>query len=315
MKVSELISVYREALKNIYEEGELSQVIFLVLEHVKDFSKIDLAMKNEELISDSEKEKFEHILSELKTNKPIQYVLGVAWFSGMKLKVNEHVLIPRQETEELVEWIYKGDGRGTGDGLRILDICTGSGCIALALKKKLPQSEIYALDISEQTIAVAKENSIRNKAEVTFILQDILQLPTSNLQPPTSNFQLPSSNLPFTDSPIHRFNILVSNPPYVLETEKQQMNNKVLNFEPHLALFVKDNDPLVFYNAIADFALTHLKPYGELYFEINESKGKEVKELLMSKGFSDIVVKKDLNERDRMVKAILKPNEQLKNKN
>ena len=287
MKVNEIILIYRNQLRDLYEEGELSQVIFLVFEHVKNFSKIDIHLRKDELLSDSEKIKLENILSELKLNMPVQYVLGYAWFSGMKFKVNEHVLIPRQETEELVEWISKkieDEVRERKFDFNILDVCTGSGCIAIALKKKFPSANIFALDISEEALAVARENSKLNQAEVSFIQSDILRTP---------NFNLPTN-----------YDLIVSNPPYVLESEKQILNKNVLDYEPHLALFVKDNDPLIFYNSISDFAFHHLKPGGKLYFEINEAKGKEVEDLLLMKGFFNVIVKKDLNEKVRMASAI-----------
>jgi release factor glutamine methyltransferase len=285
MKVSEIIDDYRKGLSELYSAGELSQVTFMVFEYVLNFSKTDLVMKRDKILSVEQENEFARILSELKKNKPVQYVLGHAWFYGMKFIVNEHVLIPRQETEELVDWIIRDEGRRVGDDFRIIDVCTGSGCIAVSLKANLPGSEIFALDVSADAIKVASKNASLNKMNIHFIQNDIL--------------------LPFPDSPIPRFEIIVSNPPYVLHTDKEDMTERVLNYEPHLALFAKDDDPLIFYKGISEFALLHLKPGGKLYFEINELKGKEVVELLVSKGFSDVVLKKDMNGKDRMVRAIL----------
>ncbi len=286
MKISDVVLKYRSELNNLYSEGELEQVIFLVLEHVKGFSKIDMVLKKDEVVSQNEQEQLDRILSQLMKSKPIQYVLGYAWFYGTKFKVNESVLIPRQETEELVEWIIQESRiKNQESGLAIIDICTGSGCIAVSLKRNLPGTEVYALDISEKALEVAKENATINQTPVQFIQEDIL--------------------FPISGSPILPFDLIVSNPPYVLESEKIKMQKKELDYEPHLSLFVNDNDPLLFYKKIADFALVNLKPKGRLYFEINEKKGKEVVELLIGKGFSDVILKKDLNGKDRMLRAIL----------
>jgi len=290
MITSQVVQLYKEELKDIYEDGELSQIIFLVFEKVKSFTKIDFVLKGIEAVNGSEEEEFKRILVELKQFKPVQYVLGYAWFHEMKFNVNENVLIPRQETEELVEWIVKdtrGEGRRTGDEVKILDVCTGSGCIAVSLKKDLNHAQVTAIDISEAAIDVAMKNSETHKAPVRFIQTDILNLDKSFLTSSQS------------------YNIIVSNPPYILESEKQQMQKKELDYEPHLAFFVKDNDALIFYKRIAELALIQLKPNGRLYFEINESKGKEVVELLQQKGFSNVILKKDLNGKDRMIKATI----------
>jgi release factor glutamine methyltransferase len=286
MKVSEIILHYRNSLKDLYHEEELSQLIFLVFEHVKDFSKIDLVLRKDELVTENEKKEFDAMLSQLLKNKPVQYVLGYAWFFGMKLKVDENVLIPRQETEELVQWIIN-DSKGRGDKLKIFDICTGSGCIAVSLKKNLSAAEVTAIDISEKALEVANENATQNQTSVEFFRADILQLGALNFEPRTD------------------FDVMVSNPPYVTEAEKALMQKKELDYEPHLAMFVSDNDPLIFYRRIADMALANLKSQGKLYFEINEKKGNEVVELLVNKGFSEVILKKDLNGKDRMIRATL----------
>ncbi len=286
MKVSDVVRKYRKELDTLYAEGELSQVIFMVFEHVKTFSKVDLILKKDEVVSQNEQEEFEHVLSQLKANKPIQYVLGYAWFYGLKFKVNENVLIPRQETEELVEWILNESQERT-DKIKILDICTGSGCMAIALKNKLPGADVSALDVSGKALGVARENATMNSTSIQFFQSDILQSQTLNSELRTE------------------FDLIVSNPPYVLESEKSQMQKKELDYEPHLAMFVKDNDPLIFYKRIADIALINLNSGGKLYFEINERNGKEVVELLVEKGFSEVLLKKDLNGKDRMVSAKL----------
>ena len=196
--------------------------------------------------------------------------------------MNQSVLIPRPETEELVDWIVRNKPERN---CNILDIGTGSGCIALALKQNLPESKVSATDVSENALKVARQNANHNGLEVTFILQDILN-PTNSL----------------ADS----FDIIVSNPPYVREMEKKEMQKNVLNFEPELALFVNDEDPLVFYNAVSRFALNKLKPFGRIYFEINENLGQETYQLLKNFGFSEIEIKKDINGRERMICALKK---------
>ena len=296
MKINQVVQLYKDALNDIYDQGELAQVIFLVFEQVKNFSKIDFVLKRDEAITTEEEKKFKQILSELKTHKPVQYVLGSAWFYGMKFNVNENVLIPRQETEELVNWIMqdiKDKSQEPNNELTILDICTGSGCIAISLKKNVLNASVIALDISEAALAVANENAKKYDAEIQFCQTDILLHNTS----------------PFTAH--SSFNMIVSNPPYVLETEKQLMTKKELDYEPHLAMFVFDTDPLIFYRRISEFGLVNLKPNGKLYFEINESKGNEIVALLTNSGYSEIQLKKDLNGKDRMIAAKLKT----KNKN
>jgi release factor glutamine methyltransferase len=284
MKVSQVIFRYKEALKDSYHEGEISQIIYLVFEHVKNFSKIDLVTRKDEVVSESEEKQLDDILSQLIKNKPIQYILGYSWFYGIKIIVNSAVLIPRQETEELVDWIIKDEGKRPKDEIQILDICTGSGCIAIALKKNLPGARVSALDVSTEALAVAEINAAANHQNIQFIQADILQK------------ELTGRKL--------SYDIIVSNPPYVLESEKKEMQKKELDYEPHLAMFVKHEDPLIFYSHIADLAAGNLTAGGKLYFEINEKKGREVTELLMDKGFSDVTIKHDLNGKHRIIRAV-----------
>ena len=216
------------------------------------------------------------IINELKENKPIQYILGEAEFYGLKFKVNKHTLIPRPETEELVDWILKEDFNS------VLDIGTGSGCIAISLAKH-STAQIAAIDNCEKALEVAEENAKLNKVNIKFCTQDILQS--------TSFLNL---------------DLIVSNPPYILESEKQNMKANVLQYEPHLALFTPDKDPLLFYKKIGSLAAKSLNCGGKLFFEINEQYGTEILKMLSKIGFVDIAFKKDINDKDRMIKAIWK---------
>ncbi|MBI4931899.1 MAG: peptide chain release factor N(5)-glutamine methyltransferase [Bacteroidetes bacterium] len=245
------------------------------------FTRRHLQLKANQSLGAKETERFKTILSQLKNHKPIQYILGHTEFYGLKIRVNKHVLIPRPETEELVEEIIENTDDKKLE-LNILDIGTGSGCIAIALKKNLPESTVSAIDISDEALLVAKENSILNHTLINFLQADILGVNN------TSTHQL------------NNFDIIVSNPPYIRISEKEKMSNNVLGYEPHLALFVNDNDPLIFYTAIVDFALQNLSPDGKLYFEINEALGGEVKKLLEGKGFKNVKVKKDMSGKDRL---------------
>lgn len=278
-KVSSVISFFREELAGIYPTEEIEQFVFLAFNEFLGFKRVDLTMKANETMSESDLLKFNFAVKELKKHKPIQYILGSTEFYGIKLKVNEHVLIPRPETEELVEFILS-ELQVSNSQLNVLDIGTGSGCIAIALKKKIPSAKVYALDVSEEALLVAKENARINNVEINFICQDI-----------------------FAPSITHSFDGIVSNPPYIRISEKDKMSKNVLNYEPHLALFVNDNDPLLFYRKITDFSLNHLNPHGKLYFEINEAFGGNVKYLMEKKYFKNVIVKKDLCGKDRMVRG------------
>ncbi len=219
-------------------------------------------------------------VNRLLLNEPIDYILGYSEFFGRRFRVNSDVLIPRPETEELCNWIiddYKGKNK-----LDVLDIGTGSGCIPVTLAAELPTTTVSACDISEEALGVAKQNAAENKAEVSFYQTDIL------------------SDFP----PIKSLDIIVSNPPYVLNSDKQEMEAKVLDFEPHIALFVEDNDPLLFYRKISEHAMENLKPTGRLYFEVHEHYADQVAELLSLSGFSTIEIREDAQGKERMVRAL-----------
>ena len=233
-------------------------------------------------LSESEMLTFHFAVKDLLKNKPIQYIIGETEFCDLKFKVNENVLIPRPETSELVMNIVNRQKTKDKRQLSILDIGTGSGCIAISLAKNIPGSKVYALDISEKALEVAKTNAFNNNVDITFIHDDILSL----------NNKIET-----------KFDIIVSNPPYVRELEKAEMRDNVLNWEPHNALFVSDNAPLIFYRNILEFAKTHLNENGEIWFEINEYLGKEMTDLCKEYGFSGIEIFKDFRGKERIVKV------------
>ena len=274
-----------ESLKGIHDENEVESFFFILTEYLHNLKRIDLALNPSFEISEAEVQKWESIISELKTEKPIQYIIGETWFYDSKFYVNEHTLIPRPETEELVDWIVATEKKNDKkEKLTILDIGTGTGCIPISLKKNIPQAEVSAIDVSEEALKVAQKNALENKVAINFILQNILEIEDLKQQ----------------------FDIIVSNPPYVRNMEKQEIKKNVLAFEPHLALFVEDNDALLFYRKIAQLALKSLTPNGLLFFEINQYLGKETVELLENLGFKNIELKKDIYGNDRMIKGCLK---------
>lgn len=293
--VSAFIEQAKQELQHLYDESELQQIIFLLLEEVMGFSRTDLQLRSSQELDEKSKESLDDFIRQLKAGRPLQYVLGYAWFSGMKFIVNENVLIPRPETEELVEWIISHHENLNGFRVRnsilnshisALDIGTGSGCIAVSIKKALPAAAFHAIDISEEALLVAKQNAEAHAAAVNFFQGDIL----------STDFQKAVGD---------KFDIIVSNPPYVRKSEMNSMAPQVKDHEPHNALFVQDEDPLIFYSAIADFAKTHLKEGGQLFFEINATLGTEVRNLLLKKGFLNVELKKDISGNFRMVRAIL----------
>ena len=277
MNFKELKHHFVTAISPVYGSEEALFIFYIALEHLKKWNKNDFIKHLDELVSEEEETKFEVIINDLKNGIPIQYVIGETFFYGLKFHVNPFVLIPRPETEELVEWVLS---RSNAEQTikNVLDVGTGSGCIAVSLKKNSPSMNVSALDVSSAALTVAKSNSLLNGTEVNFIEADILNY---------------SSNL--------IFDIIVSNPPYIKEEEKSDMHQNVLDHEPHLALFVENNQPLIFYIAIADFAKLNLRSGGLLFFEINEFLPSETMDMLGYKGFKDIELKKDLNGKSRMI--------------
>lgn len=284
MILKEFRAHFTNSLSDIYPKTEVDTFFFLLIEEYLNMQRIDVSLqpnfeiKKEDLIA------LQSATDRLQKEEPLQYIIGKTEFYGLPFYVNENVLIPRPETEELVEWITQAVASTTlSDPITILDVGTGSGCIPISLKKNLPDTTISAIDISEKALEVSIKNAELNNVKIDFIQQDILT----------------TSKLP------KNFDIIVSNPPYVRELEKEEIKNNVLDNEPHLALFVEDNDPLVFYDRIADLAKVHLQKGGFLFFEINQYLGKETVELLEDKGFQNIELKKDLFGNDRMIKASL----------
>ena len=280
MILKSLRTYFNNALLGYYPETEIESFFHLLSERILKLKRIDISQSLYAVVSGKKYDKFEKAIDRLKKYEPIQYILGDTEFYGLVIKVNPSVLIPRPETEELVDWIIN-DCKNR-KSISILDVGTGSGCIAIALSKNLPNASIVALDVSSDALKIARQNAIDNKVEIEFVEADILDWDSTNMQ----------------------FDVIVSNPPYVRELEKQMMSANVLDHEPHLALFVEDDDALLFYKKITDVAADILKPNGQLYFEINESLGESTKELLTEKSFNEIELKRDFFEKDRMIKAI-----------
>ncbi|WP_299782570.1 peptide chain release factor N(5)-glutamine methyltransferase [uncultured Formosa sp.] len=289
MKLKAIQQTFHEALDAEYDKREVDHFFFMICEYYFNFKRITLALEPDYSISETEAISVLDALESLKQHKPIQYVLKTTEFFGLEFQVNNSVLIPRPETEELVAWIIESDLDKIKKPLRILDIGTGSGCIAISLANKFTNAEVFAVDVSEDAIIVAKQNAEGNKVNVSFIQADILSVDTYK----NANFNLP-------------FDIIVSNPPYVRELEKLQMKSNVLNHEPHLALFVEDHDPLKFYKAITKLAKKHLVNDGLLFFEINEFLGNEMVDLLQEHTFTHVELRQDMFKRNRMIKGIKK---------
>lgn len=284
MQIKQLAQKFLNDLKPLYQEDEAQTLFLFTIHHYLNFSRADYSLKKEQQISLDDLQKIETVLEKLREGKPIQYILGETYFYGLPFKVNPSVLIPRPETEELVEWIISVCNSSTTLNSKlstIIDIGTGSGCIAISLKKNLPNINVFALDIAADTIATAKQNAILNNVEVEFIQDDILHPPYAIRNTP--------------------YDIIVSNPPYIKEDEKLEMHQNVLANEPHRALFVSNENPLIFYDAIANFALKNLTENGLLFFEINEYLGKQTVDLLKDKGFKNIELRKDMQGKDRMI--------------
>lgn len=280
MKIKQYRTQFIKELAPLYDAYEAESFFYLILEDKHKLRQIDLALNHELFFSESDFAVWDLLLAQLKREVPIQYLLGRTSFYGLDFEVNENVLIPRPETEELVEWIINENAAtDKSKKLKILDIGTGSGCIAISLAKNLPNAEVYAIDVSKKAIETAKRNANRNKVDVTFMFQDILE----------------------TDELKCQFDIIVSNPPYVRNLEKEEIRKNVLDYEPHLALFVDDNDALVFYRKIASLAQNNLLENGKLYFEINQYLGKEMIDLLGKMDFINIDLRKDIYDNDRMI--------------
>lgn len=282
--MTETIAYIKESLKDSYPPSEVSSIVRLIIERICHIPPYRFLSGDTITLPDSEKKRIHEITEHLKQMEPIQYIIGIADFYSLEFEVNPSVLIPRPETEELVEHIiHDNDGKV----ITVLDIGTGSGCIAITLAKHLKQSRVSAVDISAEALSVARRNASNNGADVSFIQTDILR-------PDKAETDISG-----------QFDLIVSNPPYIKEEEKREMERNVLEYEPHLALFVPDNDPLLFYRAIARFGKKKLNPGGRLYFEINAQCGAETAGMLRGEGYKQVELIKDLSGKDRIIKAQL----------
>jgi release factor glutamine methyltransferase len=288
MKIKEYRAHFIQELTPLYDAGEAESFFYLILEEKQQLKRIDLALHPDLVFSAAEIVVWNAILAPLKQEIPIQYLLGKTSFYGLDFSVNEHVLIPRPETEELVDWMLS-DHRKTqqSNNLKMLDIGTGSGCIAISLAKNLPNATVFAIDVSEKALATAKKNAANNAVSVNFIHQNILDVVT----------------LSAVEGINEQFDVIVSNPPYVRNLEKEEIKKNVLDNEPHLALFVEDDDALIFYKKIAELAQENLTENGLLYFEINQYLGAAMIDLLEQMHFKNIELRKDIYGNDRMIKC------------
>lgn len=281
MKISGFKKRFFDTLKEEYPNEETGSFFTILAREFVGMTRLEMALHPEKELSKDELNKFEDALGRLRQHEPVQYITGKTEFFGMEFRVTKDVLIPRPETEGLVQWIIEDlQKKGTKE-LKILDIGTGSGCIAISLAKNLPLAKVSAIDISEKALKIAGENAARNEVQIQLIAKDILQ---------TAGFEV-------------QYDVIVSNPPYVRELETKSMQKNVLNFEPATALYVKDSDPLIFYDKITALAAQALKPAGALYFEINQYLGKETEALMRKKDFLTSL-KKDIFGVDRMLKGV-----------
>ena len=286
MILKEFKLFFNEALSAIYPKTEIDSFFFILMEKKLKLQRIDTVLKSDFLITEKNLIDLKNIVKRLQKEEPIQYIIGNTEFYGLPFLVDKNTLIPRTETEELVAWVLDEIKVFTNNKiteLSILDIGTGTGCIPISLAKNLTSLNISAIDISPEALLIAKQNAILNKVIIEFIELDILG----------------AKSLP------QEYDVIISNPPYVRELEKKEIKNNVLENEPHLALFVADENPLIFYNKIADLAKKQLSENGMLFFEINQYLGKETINMLVKKGFKNIQLKKDLFGNDRMIKCVL----------
>ena len=284
--VHSVFQSFRRELHSIFEDKEIDQFLYLILDAWFGWSKVQVHINLNHPFTVDDRIRFKSALSDLKVNKPIQYIIGVVSFCNLDLLVNSDVLIPRPETEQLVQLIISENLHRQFEEFSVLDIGAGSGNIGLSIKKQLPFTRVSLMDVSESSLNIAQANAERNNCQVEIIKCDILDMEQWKS---ISNYQ-----------------IMISNPPYVMEVEKNQMQRNVLDYEPALALFVPDKDPLLYYKAIAEFSIRHLTPPGLLYFEINERFGNEIKKLLTGSGFEKVETIRDFYGKDRFVRAELR---------
>lgn len=279
MTISDLKLLFQTELEAIYPKTEIDSFYHILTEFKLGMSRVDKSLNPNQVIEEGAIAFFKNSISLLYSEKPVQYIIEETEFYSLPFKVNKNVLIPRPETEELVNWVL--ESTESTKEISILDIGTGSGCIAISIAKNRPNAKVTAIDFSKTAIEVAKKNAILNNVTIEFIIQDILA----------------------ADHLSENFDCIISNPPYVRELEKEEIQKNVLSFEPHSALFVADDNALIFYDKIADLAIKHLKPNGQLFFEINQYLGKETLNMLSKKGFTQNELKKDIFGKDRMTKS------------
>lgn len=277
--IKQLTAIWTDKLSALYSEREVRNILLLVLEDIFGFTRSELLVSKEIALSDAQLKDLDQISSRLQTGEPVQYVIGFTYFDDLKIGVAPGVLIPRPETEELVSWIH--ESIQSNRKLKIEDWCTGSGCIALALKNRMPDVDVTGMDVSPEALEIARSNAKDLHLDVSFELHDALNIEKEG-----------------------KVDVIVSNPPYIPWLEKAQMHQNVTGFEPDLALFVPDEDPLLFYRAIAEYASRNLEENGFLFFELHESFGEETKTMVEQLGFSSVEIRKDLQGKDRMLKAI-----------
>ncbi len=278
--MQQALDLIRSSLKDIYPQGEIEGFIRLIFDQLCGFSTTDLLLRRDEKLLPEMRQKFESIVERLKSHEPIQYILGSAYFGDLQLSVGKGVLIPRPETSEMVARIIAEHADVQG---RVADFCTGSGCIAIALARAWQGAEVEGWDVSQEALAYARKNAVMNNVAVEWRECDILAYKPA-------------------DEP--RYEVIVSNPPYVLDSERADMDKNVLSYEPHLALFVPDDDPLRFYKAIADVAWHELVASGTLYFEINRCMGNECRKMLCDMGFVSVELFPDFMGCDRVIRAV-----------
>lgn len=278
---TQVASDFHTELCDIYPQDEIQQLFLMAFEHITSAKRMHYSITQHSNLTTEQLNQVQSIVAQLKLNKPIQHIIGEAYFYENMFEVNEHTLIPRPETEELVHLIIK-ENKGKPH-LHIIDIGTGTGCIPISLALKLPGT-YTAVEVAAETIQVARRNDLKYNTNIQFIQADILEW----------DLIFPSDA---------KYDIIVSNPPYITPKEKADMHDNVIMHEPHRALFVEDDAPLLFYDYIADFALSHLTDHGTLYFEINQYLSQETKDLLLKKGFADVQIIQDINQADRIIRA------------
>jgi release factor glutamine methyltransferase len=283
MTIHEAYTSLKNELYYLYDHAESANIANIVMEKLTGLPKSERYMNGLHLLSGEKEAEFMNYAQQLGKGKPVQQIFHEAWFHNLPFYVNEHVLIPRPETDELVQWAIEEISKEKTKGQKFLDIGTGSGCIPISIKKELPELSVHALDISEEALKVAKQNASTFKTEISFYQIDILNRQQWN------------------ELPVYDY--IISNPPYIKLSESAAMHKNVLSYEPHIALFVEDGDALLFYRTIVEFAQTHLHEFGSLFFEINETLADEVMELLDRNKFDRIELASDMQGKDRMIKA------------